>query len=114
MYAIRSYYAFSRMYYTYGPGISNKEQSFEALHTQNINSKLNFVLRYHNISSRGQYPNLHVKKNVYRVASSYSGNRYIMHGAFNFNRYNAGESGGFRITSYNVCYTKLLRGLTVL
>jgi hypothetical protein len=85
---------YSRLTYTYGPPQALKEESFEAFHTQNITPKLNFGFRYHNISSRGQYNYLQVKKNSFRLFSSYTGDRYTLHTAFNLNRYKASENGG--------------------
>jgi hypothetical protein len=85
---------YSRLTYTYGSPSSIKEETFEAFHTQNISPKFNFGFRYHNISSRGQYNYLQVKKNSFRFFSSYTGDRYTMHTSFNMNRLKAFESGG--------------------
>jgi hypothetical protein len=85
---------YSRITYTYGSPNDFKEESFEAFHTQNVSPKLNFGFRYHNISSLGQYNYLQVKKNSFRLFTSYMGVRYTLHAAFNLNRYRASESGG--------------------
>ncbi len=99
---------FSRLTYTFGPNINQyqKEESFEAFHTQNVSSKLNIGFRYHNISSRGQYKYLQVKRNTFRLFTSYTGERYTLHAAFNLNRYKGAENGGiddsiFRLNIYD-------------
>lgn len=87
---------YSRLTYTFGPNVNvlQKEESFEAFHTQNLTPKLNFGFRYHNISSIGQYSYLKVKKNSFRLFTSYTGVRYTLHAAFNLNRYKGFENGG--------------------
>ncbi len=85
---------FSRLTYTNGGPSKNREESFEAFHTQNINPKLNFGFRYHVIKSQGQYRYLQVKKNAFRIFGSYTGSMYMLHTAFNLNRYSASENGG--------------------
>ncbi|MBN1597902.1 MAG: hypothetical protein JW894_06370 [Bacteroidales bacterium] len=90
---------FSRLSYSSSGSAVSKEQSFEAFHTQNITPKFNFGFRYHVISSKGQYRYLAVKKNAFRIFSSYTGDRYMAHAVFNVNRYKGGESGGLSDTS---------------
>lgn len=85
---------FSRLTYTNGGPAGNREESFEAFHTQNINPKLNFGFRYHAIKSKGQYSYLQVKKNAFRIFASFTGTRYMLHASWNLNRYMAGENAG--------------------
>ncbi|MGD2035442.1 MAG: hypothetical protein PVF73_10325 [Bacteroidales bacterium] len=91
---------FSRLTYTNGGPSVNREESFEAFHTQNVNSKINFGFRYHVIKSKGQYRYLRVKKNAFRIFGSYTGNRYMFHTVFNLNRYAASENGGINDSSF--------------
>jgi hypothetical protein len=85
---------FSRLTYTHGGSGDNREETFEAFITENLSPKLNFALRYHNISSKGQYLYQQVKKNAFRLSVNYTGQRYVAHGSFNINRHKANESGG--------------------
>lgn len=87
---------FSRLTYTNGsPGNEdNKEETFEALITENITPQLNFALRYHVIGSKGQYIYQQILKHSFRAAVNYGGPRYTLHGSFNVNRYTANENGG--------------------
>ena len=84
---------FSRLTYTHGgsssPSIRNREETFEAFITENLGPKLNFAIRYHNISSMGQYLYQQVKKNAFRLSLNYTGQRYVAHGSFNINRHKA-------------------------
>lgn len=93
-----TYYNTKRPYSTLiwtnnGPS-ENREQALEALHTQNINPKLNFSLRYHGVSSKGQYRYLQQKKNQFQITTNYRGSRYLMHTGFNLTRLRAAENGG--------------------
>ena len=72
----------------------DKQQSFDVLHTQNVNPDFNFGLRYNVISSKGQYRFLNVKKNSFQLFSSYTGERYKLYSGFSLNRYRGDESGG--------------------
>ncbi|MBA7525739.1 hypothetical protein ES705_17892 [subsurface metagenome] len=97
---------FSRLTYTNSGPSRNREESFEIFHTQNTSTKLNFGFRYHAISAKGQYRYLQVKRHAFRIFGSYTGSKYMLHTAFNLNRYRAGESAGindsiFRNKSYD-------------
>jgi hypothetical protein len=83
---------FSILSYTYGTGY--KEESFEAFHTQNVSPKLNFGFRYQNISSLGQYIYSQVKENKFKLFTSYTGEKYTLHAAFDVNRFKVNENGG--------------------
>jgi hypothetical protein len=85
---------YSYLYYTVGGGSQNKEEAFDVFFTQNIAKKLNFGFRYDLISSKGQYRYLSVKKNSFRIITSYTGNQYVAHAAFNLNHLRNDESGG--------------------
>lgn len=85
---------FSHLYYTTGGPNENREQTFEAVHTQNITPDFNFLLRYHVISSKGQYRYQQLKKNSFNISSNYLGKRYTVHTSFNINRDRHGENGG--------------------
>jgi hypothetical protein len=85
---------FSRLLYTTGGPNENREQTFEAVHTQNITQKLNFALRYHVISSKGQYRYQQLKKNTFEISTNYLGTRYSVHASFDINRVRHDESGG--------------------
>jgi hypothetical protein len=85
---------YTRLDYTNSGPAENREQALEAIHTQNLNPKLNFSLRYHGVSSKGQYRYLQLKKNEFQVTTNYKGSRYLMHAGFNLTRLRAAESGG--------------------
>lgn len=85
---------YSTLNYTNGGPSENREQALEAFHTQNINAKLNFSLRYQGLSSKGQYRYLQLKRHAFQITANYIGNRYMVHTGFNMARVRAAESGG--------------------
>jgi hypothetical protein len=85
---------FSSLYYSKGGSDKDKEESFDAFFSQNITSKINFGLNYNLIAAKSQYKYLNVKKNSFKIFSSYTGQRYMCHAAFNGNRLRNEESGG--------------------
>lgn len=86
---------FSHIYYDNAGGTSSyNEQSFEILHTQNITNQLNFGIRFNVIASHGQFKLLDVKSNSFKIFTSYTGKKYMLHSTFNLNRYCANENGG--------------------
>lgn len=86
--------ALSTLFYSKGGSDNNKEESFDAFVTQNLNSKFNFGLHYNLISAKSQYKYLNVKKNSFRIFASYTGIKYMMHSSFNINRLRNDENGG--------------------
>lgn len=85
---------FSSLTYTNNGPNENREHAIEAVHTQNINPALNFSLRYHGVSTKGQYRYLQLKRHEFQITTNYRGSRYLMHAGFNLARLRAAESGG--------------------
>jgi hypothetical protein len=85
---------YSTLSYTNNGPNENREHALEALHTQNINPKFNFSLRYRGLSTKGQYRYLQLKRHAFQITTNYRGSRYLMHAGFNLARVRAAESGG--------------------
>jgi hypothetical protein len=86
---------FSMLSYSNGGSSLEKEETFDAFHTQNVTPALNVGLNFTSQNARGQYLLQRVKNNSFRMFGSYSGNAvYSCHAVFNFNRITADENGG--------------------
>jgi hypothetical protein len=104
---------YSYLFYTMGGKSENREETFEFFFTQNIKPKLNFGFKYDVISTKGQYRYLNIKKNSFRVFSSYTGKQYIAHASFNLNRLKNDENGGIIDSSFrNNDYNKSIKELS--
>jgi hypothetical protein len=93
---------YSYLYYINGGQSQNREESFRVFFTQNATPKLNVGFKYDLISSLGQYRYLNVKKNSFRIFSSYTGKQYVAHAAFNLNRMRNDENGGIKDSIFRV------------
>lgn len=80
-------------YFTGGP-MSTQQQVLQAVHTQNVNPKLNFALRYSLVSSIGQYPNQKAKDNAFAFSTNYISDRYEVKGVVAVNSMSLQENGG--------------------
>lgn len=85
---------YSDVYYTNGGQKLLKEQILKVLHTQNITPNWNAGVKYDNYSSVGQYKNQTTRLNFISIFSSYQSERYVVHGAANFNKIRNMENGG--------------------
>lgn len=94
-----AYYYRTRMpftlltYYTGGP-MTSQQQVLNALHTQNVNPKFNFALKYSVVSSIGQFPNQKAKDNAFAFTTNYISNRYEVKGVLAVNSISLQENGG--------------------
>ncbi len=73
---------------------SQMEDQLRILFTQNITSKLNYVLEYNNMGTKGQYPRQHIKNRAFNLGATYLGNYYKANIGYIFNTVEAQESGG--------------------
>lgn len=80
-------------YFSGGPK-ATQAQMLQAIHTQNINPKLNFALRYTSYSSIGQYPNQKAKDNAFAFTTNYNSKRYEIKGVLAVNTMAIQENGG--------------------
>lgn len=86
--------AYSTLLYSKAGTESNKEENFDAFITQNLRPKFNLGMHYNLISAKSQYKYLNVKKHSFSIFASYTGQKYMMHTAFNINRHRNDENGG--------------------
>lgn len=85
---------FTILSYSSGGQKSTQEQVLQAIHTQNVNQKLNFGIIYTLYSSVGNYPNQQAKDNAFAFCSNYHSPRYELHGNIVINKLNIEENGG--------------------
>ncbi len=74
--------------------LTHNETRFNVLHSQNINSKLNFEFIYNQTRSSGQYLNQENKFHNIGIVSSYRSDKFISHSNIIFNRVQTQENGG--------------------
>ena len=87
------------------------DQSIHLIHTQNVNEKLNWGIRYNLVSSKGSYPNQKNKINGLSNWIGYSGKRYSVYANFNLNKFKIRENGGI-IDTGNVLLDQVSTNLT--
>ncbi len=71
------------------------ETRFNVLHTQNINPYLNFVFRFDQARSMGQYKNQSTNNNSVTLYSNYNKDNFNIHGGFITSSIKNRENGGF-------------------
>ncbi|MDR1199368.1 MAG: putative porin [Prevotellaceae bacterium] len=74
----------------------NEESNIRILHTQNIKPALNIGLLYQRYGTKGQYMNETADNKAFSLFASYTGRRYVAHGAYSFNNISNRENGGIR------------------
>jgi hypothetical protein len=85
---------FTEISYSTGGPKATAEQFLSATHTQNVNPRLNFALRYKLFSSGGQYPNQKAKNTAFSFSGNYIGDRYAAHGNVVVNKFDIQDNGG--------------------
>lgn len=85
---------FTRLLYINGGSTDDKEENFEVFHTQNVNEKLNFGLKFNTTISHGQYLFQRTKRNSFKLFSSYDGDFYSYDVSINTNNFSTNENGG--------------------
>lgn len=95
----RAYYyrtrkPFTLLTYCSGGPMTSQQQVLQAVHTQNVNPKFNFALRYSLVSSIGQYPNQKARDNAFAFTTNYISDRYEVKGVLAVNSMSLQENGG--------------------
>ncbi len=85
---------FTKLSYINGGGSTDKEEILEVFHTQNVNKKLNFGLKYNTNASSGQYRFQRTKRNSFNFFSSYDGDYYTYDFSINTNNFIVNQNGG--------------------
>lgn len=85
---------YTNLYYQYSGPKRRSEEAVGVLFTQNIRKNWNAGFNYQLISSIGKYEAQKVENRHFRFFSSYTGNRYQIHGSFAYNRAEHLENGG--------------------
>ncbi len=85
---------FTELFWTYGGGRAEAEQTFNVRHSQNINRYLNVGLDLKIINSLGQYGYQATDDRQFTLHSSYLGKKYRFFGSWTLNNFKGGENGG--------------------
>jgi hypothetical protein len=85
---------YTNLYYQYGGPKRRSEEALGVLFTQNINKDWNVGFDYRLISSIGRYDAQKTDNRHFRFFSSYSGEKYGIHGAYVYNKTDHLENGG--------------------
>lgn len=85
---------YTNLYYQHSGPKRRSEEHVGVLFTQNINEKLNVGFNYKLISSVGKYAGQQVDNRLFRLFSSYSGERYLVHGSFFYGKTDQLNNGG--------------------
>jgi hypothetical protein len=85
---------YTNLYYQYGGPKRRSEEAVGVLFTQNINKEWNAGFDYQLISSIGRYDAQQVENRHFRFFSSYSGEKYEIHGSYVYNKADQLENGG--------------------
>ncbi|MCA1745461.1 MAG: putative porin, partial [Bacteroidales bacterium] len=85
---------YTNLYYQYGGPKRRSEEAVGVLFTQNINKDWNAGFDYQLISSIGRYDAQQVENRHFRFFSSYSGEKYEVHGSYVYNKTDHLENGG--------------------
>lgn len=85
---------YTNLYYQHSGPKRRSEENVGVLFTQNINEDLNVGFNYKLISSVGKYDGQQVDNRLFRLFSSYSGNRYEVHGSFFYGKTDQLNNGG--------------------
>lgn len=85
---------YTNLYYQYSGPKSRSEEHVGVLFTQNVNEDLNFGFNYKLISSVGKYQAQKVENRFFRFFSSYSGEKYSLHGSFFYGKADQFNNGG--------------------
>lgn len=83
----------------YGTLFANREKEescVKVLSTQNITPKLNLMLEYHQFGGKGMLNNETTDNRTAVIASNYTGEKYLMHAGFIYNRVRRAENGGIK------------------
>jgi hypothetical protein len=91
---------FTHLQYIFNWPKSNREEYFNAFHSQNITEKLNFGFDVNIIADKAHYRYINTNSKAFNIFLSYTGNNYNLHTSFNLNRFYSGENGGVVDTSY--------------
>jgi hypothetical protein len=101
---------FSRISYFRGGSNQNREEIFDAFHSQNLTKALNVGFHFNTTGTMGQYRFQKVKNNSFGVFSSYAGSLYSYHLSFSLNKIVADENGGITndslVTDTTFSFTK--------
>lgn len=85
---------YTNLYYQHSGPKRRSEENVGVLFTQNINEDLNVGFNYKLISSVGKYDGQQVENRLFRLFSSYSGERYLVHGSFVYGKTDQLHNGG--------------------
>ena len=87
----------------YGTLFANREKEescVKILSTQNITPKLNIMLQYHQFGSKGMLSNENTDNRTAILATNYTGEKYLMHAGYIYNRVKRAENGGIKDLSW--------------
>jgi hypothetical protein len=85
---------YTNLYYQHSGPKRRSEEHVGILFTQNINPNLNMGFNYKLISSVGKYDAQQVDNRLFRLFSSYSGDRYLVHGSLFYGKTDQLNNGG--------------------
>jgi hypothetical protein len=91
---------YTNLYYQHSGPKKRSEENVGIFFTQNINKKLNVGFNYKLISSVGKYEAQKTENRFVRFFSSYSGERYAVHGSLVYGKTDQFESGGLLDDNY--------------
>ncbi len=87
---------FTHFAYSSGGGRQKQEQVLEIIHTQNVTPSFNVGIKLNVISSDGQYAFQKSNVNAFNFFTSYTGERYSIHGHIGINNLTFQENGGIQ------------------
>ncbi|PWD97974.1 putative porin [Marinilabilia rubra] len=85
---------YTNLYYQHSGPKNRSEEHVGVIFTQNVNEDLNFGFNYKLISSVGKYQAQKVEDRFFRFFSSYSGEKYSLHGSFFYGKADQFKNGG--------------------
>ncbi len=85
---------YTNLYYEHSGPKRRSEEQVGVLFTANVNKDWNFGFNYKLISSVGKYSGQQAEDRQIRFFSSYSGQKYAIHGSFVYNKTDQFEGGG--------------------
>lgn len=91
---INTHKQFTTAKYITGGTSSTKEEMLDVFHTQNINPRLNFGIKFITNGSVGQYQFQHTRRNSFKFFSSYEGKKFDTYFNLNTNNFSTDENGG--------------------
>lgn len=91
---------YTNLYYQYSGPKALSEEALGVLFTQNINKNWNVGFDYQLISSHGSYEAQQVDNRHFRFFSSFSGEKYEIHGSYVYNKTDQLENGGVTDEDY--------------